>query len=126
MRRYNRSPRFPGGLNVRFRHITHVAAGRNCRAGRSRLGRWSPAVTAGPNLRAAADDVPGHAADAAGWLADPESRSPAVAVYAVDARLEGSETLHGSLPRVDADRDLIDAAAHVHERQERNLAAMDA
>src|SRR5688572_6527858 len=126
MRRYNRSPRFPGGLNVRFRHIHHVAASRNCRAGGYRRSHWSPAVSAGADGRAAANDVPRHAADAAGWLADPESRSPAVAVYAVDARLEGSETLHGSLPRVDADRDLIDAAAHVHERQERNLAAMDA
>ena len=37
MRRYNRSPRFPGGFNVCC-HIHHVAAGRNCRAGGDRLG----------------------------------------------------------------------------------------
>ena len=85
-------------FTVRARHCRCCCAGR-----RIRVDRCHPPARR-PAGRRAAHDLPRHAADAPGRLADAESRRQVAAVHAVDAGLERGEAADRPLPGVDCSR----------------------
>ena len=62
----------------------------------------SPRSSSRPRAQKRADDVPRHAADAEGRLADAEPGRPMDALHAVHARLEGGRAADRHLSRLDA------------------------